>query len=43
MNHWSFVTAAYSVALLATAGLLARSYLSMRKAESAAEKLKRPE
>jgi hypothetical protein len=40
MNHWSFVTAAYAVALIATAGLLAWAFLSMRKAEAAADKLK---
>jgi hypothetical protein len=41
MNHWSFVTAAYAVALVATAGLLAWAYVSMHKAEAAADELKR--
>jgi Heme exporter protein D (CcmD) len=41
MIHWSFVTAAYAVALIATAGLLAWAYMSMRKAEAAADELKR--
>lgn len=41
MNHWSFVIAAYAVTLVATAGLLLWSYASMRKAEAAAEQLKR--
>lgn len=41
MNHWSFVIAAYSVTLVATAALLLWSFASMRKAEAAAEKLKR--
>jgi hypothetical protein len=41
MSHWSFVTAAYAIALLATAGLLAWAFVSMRKAEAAAEELKR--
>ena len=41
MNHWSFVAAAYGVALLATAGLLLWAYLSMRKGEAAADALKR--
>jgi len=41
MSHWSFVTAAYAIALLATAGLLAWAFFSMRKAEAAAEELKR--
>jgi hypothetical protein len=43
MSHWSFVTAAYAVALAATAALLAWAFLSMRRAEAAADKLKRPE
>jgi len=41
MNQWSFVTAAYAVALVATLGLLLWAYASMRKAEAAAEDLKR--
>jgi len=41
MNPWSFVTAAYAVALTATVGLLLWAYVSMRKAEAAADKLKR--
>ena len=41
MNQWSFVTAAYVVALSATLGLLLWAYASMRKAEAAAEELKR--
>ena len=41
MNHWSFVTAAYAVALVATAALLIWAYLSMRKAEAAADELTR--
>ena len=41
MNQWSFVTAAYVVALVATLGLLLWAYASMRKAEAAAEELKR--
>ena len=41
MTQWSFVTAAYAVALVATAGLLLWAYASMRKAEAAAEELKR--
>lgn len=40
MSHWSFVTAAYAIALIATAGLLAWAFVSMRKAEAAAEQLK---
>jgi hypothetical protein len=41
MNHWGFVTAAYAVALLATVGLLSWAFGSMRKAEAAADELKR--
>jgi hypothetical protein len=41
MNQWGFVTAAYAVALVATLGLLLWAYASMRRAESAAEELKR--
>ena len=41
MSHWSFVTAAYAIALLATAGLLVWAFVSMRRAETAAEALKR--
>ena len=41
MSHWSFVIAAYAVTLLATAALLFWSFASMRKAEAAAEQLKR--
>ena len=41
MSQWSFVTAAYAVVLVATAGLLLWAYASMRKAEAAAEELKR--
>ena len=41
MNHWAFVTAAYAVAVIATACLLAWAYATMRKAEAAADELKR--
>jgi hypothetical protein len=40
MNHWAFVTAAYAVATVATACLLAWAYATMRRAEAAAEELK---
>ena len=39
MNPWSFVVAAYCVAILATAALLLASYASMRRAEAAADAL----
>jgi hypothetical protein len=41
MNHWVFVTAAYAVAAVATVCLLAWAYATMRKAEAAADELKR--
>jgi hypothetical protein len=41
MNHWAFVTAAYAVAVIATVCLLAWAYGTMRKAEAAANELKR--
>lgn len=41
MNHWAFVTAAYAVAAVATVCLLAWAYATMRKAEAAADELKR--
>ena len=41
MNPWPFVTAAYAVAILATGGLLAWALASMRRAEAAADALKR--
>ena len=40
MNPWPFVTAAYAVAIVATAGLILWSYASMRRAEAAADKLR---
>lgn len=41
MNQWAFVTAAYSLSALATLGLVAWAFLSMRKAEADAEAVKR--
>ena len=43
MNHWAFVTAAYAVVVLGTTGLLVWAYVTMRKAEAAADGLKRPQ
>ena len=40
MNPWPFVIAAYGVAIALTAGLLLRSFASMRRAEAAADALK---
>lgn len=41
MSQWAFVFAAYSLALLATIGLILWAYLSMRNAEADAEAAKR--
>ena len=41
MTEWHYVAAAYAVMLLATAGLLVWSYTTMRRAETAADALKR--
>ncbi|MGZ2411399.1 Flp pilus assembly protein CpaB [Sphingomonas sp. F9_3S_D5_B_2] len=40
MNPWTFVIAAYAVAVVATAGLVLWAYASMRRAEAAADQLK---
>ncbi len=41
MSQWSFVIAAYAVTALATLALLAASLVAMRRAEAAAEAVKR--
>jgi hypothetical protein len=41
MNPWPFVAAAYLAAIYLTAGLLGWAFASMRRAESAADALKR--
>jgi hypothetical protein len=41
MNPWSFVIAAYGVAIVLTFALLLWSFVSMRSAEAAADALKR--
>ena len=41
MNPWPFVIGAYSVAILLTAALLVWAYMSMRRAEAAADAIKR--
>jgi len=41
MNPWSFVTAAYAVAVVLTVALLLWAFASMRRAETAADALKR--
>lgn len=39
MNHWAFVSAAYAVVALGSAGLAFHSWRAMRRAEAAAEAL----
>ena len=41
MNPWPFVIAAYSVAIALTMALLLWSFWSMRRAEAAADSIKR--
>jgi hypothetical protein len=41
MNHWSFVIAAYVIAIGGTVALLAWAFVTMRRAEAAADELKR--
>ena len=41
MNAWPFVVAAYGIAIALTAALLLWAYASMRRAEAAADNLKR--
>ncbi len=41
MNPWPFVIAAYAVAIAATAALVIWAYAAMRRAEAAADKLRK--
>ena len=41
MNPWPFVIAAYAVTMIAVAGLLWWAHGSMRRAEAAADKLRK--
>jgi hypothetical protein len=41
MNPWPFIAAAYALTLLATAVLVILSWQAMRRAEAAAEQLKK--
>ena len=41
MNPWPFVIAAYAVAIAATGALILWAYASMRRAEAAADKLRK--
>ena len=42
MNQWSFVLAAYGVTALATIVLLVASWRAMRRAEAAADAVRKP-
>ena len=42
MNQWSFVLAAYGVTALATIALLVVSWRAMRRAEAAADAVRKP-
>lgn len=41
MNHWPFIIAAYAVTIIGTIGMLMWSLRDMRRAEAAAEALRR--
>ena len=41
MNDWNFVIAAYAVTLIAIAALVLWGYASMRRAEAAADELRK--
>ena len=41
MNQWYFVIAAYALVILATLALIASSWSAMRRAEAAAEALRK--
>lgn len=41
MDHWTFVTAAYAITGVGSFAMAVASYLAMRRAERAADALKR--
>ena len=41
MNHWSFVAAAYAVTVIGAGALSVQSWLAMRRAEAAADALRK--
>jgi hypothetical protein len=43
MNHWPFIIAAYIITGVGTVGLTGWSYFAMRRAERAAEDMRRGE
>lgn len=42
MNHWPFIIAAYAIVALAATALAWTSWRAMRRAEAAADALRRP-
>jgi hypothetical protein len=40
VNHWPFILGAYALTALGTLGLVAASYVAMRKAEADADALR---
>ncbi len=42
MNAWPFITAAYALTIGATGALTVAAFVAMRRAEAAADTLKRP-
>jgi hypothetical protein len=43
MNHWPFIIAAYAITAIGTIGLTGWSFVAMRRAERAADELRRGE
>ena len=41
MNHWSFVLAAYAITAIATFVMVVASWVAMRRAEAAADAVRR--
>ena len=41
MSHWTFVIAAYAVTVAALAGLIGWAFGAMRRAEAAADRLRK--
>ena len=41
MNHWAFITAAYAATVVPVGALVIWAYASMRRAETAADKLRK--
>jgi heme exporter protein D len=41
MNHWPFVIAAYGITIAGTVGIVAQSFVAMRRAEKRSDALTR--